>query len=374
MKKSQWLLALMLGLPIAYADPLDILKGAWDIILSKIGTLEFIGISGTVPFTRILIWILSFTLFFAVITGLGAAQQKPFGFFKRSQSIVVAAVLATISAVFLPASAILAVGAGWATAVALLLIGGPVFGYGYFIWKWPGKDQETRMTVIIKLILSMILFWILSAMANQLLLTAATDPSPSVIVTMGMFISWALFIVSLMIIWYLIKIFWVTSPTDKTRTEQEWGERGAAMREWAGKKWEGKEAEEKMSRKKDLTSPVRDYVIKAISGLSEVEDNLNDLKGDKARRQINDVQDNLRKAVRSSNMLLRNLEASDKEAVIKTINFMQVAQKELGNVKDKIPASINRRTEVKEILDAFETLRGSLGNVFKQLELLHSRK
>ena len=93
------------------------------------------------------------------------------------------------------------------------------------------------MTVIIKLILSMILFWILSAMANQLLLTAATDPSPSVIVTMGMFISWALFIVSLMIIWYLIKIFWVTSPTDKTRTEQEWGERGAAMREWAGKKW-----------------------------------------------------------------------------------------------------------------------------------------
>ena len=129
-----------------------------------------------------------------------------------------------------------------------------------------------------------------------------------------------------------------------------------------------------MSRKKDLTSPVRDYVIKAISGLSEVEDNLNDLKGDKVEAQINDVQDNLRKAVRSSNMLLRNLEASDKEAVIKTINFMQVAQKELGNVKDKIPASINRRTEVKEILDAFETLRGSLGNVFKQLELLHSRK
>ena len=103
MKKESVVISFdVIRLPIAYADPLDILKGAWDIILSKIGTLEFIGISGTVPFTRILIRILSFTLFFAVITGLGAAQQKPFGFFKRSQSIVVAAVLATISAVFLP--------------------------------------------------------------------------------------------------------------------------------------------------------------------------------------------------------------------------------------------------------------------------------
>ncbi|MEK6863374.1 MAG: hypothetical protein AABW53_01625 [Nanoarchaeota archaeon] len=374
MKKSWWLFALTLGIPAVYAGPLDVLEGAWQKFLS-VGSLSFIGISGTVPFTRILIWILSFTLFFAVITGLGAAQQKPFGFFKRSQAIVVAAVLATISAIFLPASAILAVGAGWATAVGLLLIGGPIFGFWYLIWKWPGKDQETKMTVIIKLILSMILFWILIAMANQLLLAAATDSSPPVIVTMGIFISWALFIVSLMIIWYIVKIFWVTTPEEKAKQEQEWGEKGAAVRgklkEWAGKK----EAEEQMDRKKDLTSPVKDYVIKAMSGLSEVEDSLNDLKGDKARKKIDEVQDNLRKAVRSCKLLLRNLEAGDREAVLKIINFLQAAQKEfLGDVKDKIPANINSRADIKAILDNFETLRGSLGNVFKQLEMLHSKK
>ena len=373
MKKSWWLFALTLGIPAVYAGPLDVLEGAWQKFLS-VGSLSFIGISGTVPFTRILIWILSFTLFFAVITGLGAAQQKPFGFFKRTQAIVVAAVLATISAIFLPASAILAVGAGWATAVGLLLIGGPVFGYWYLIWKWPGKDQETKMTVIIKLILSLILFWVLSAMNNEVKIVGPS-PSPSVAGTMAQFLSWALFIVSLMIIWYIVKIFWVTTPEEKAKQEQEWGEKGAAVRgklkEWAGKK----EVEEQMDRKKDLTSPVKDYVIKAMSGLSEVEDSLNDLKGDKAKRQIDEVQDNLRKAVRSCKLLLRNLEAGDREAVLKIINFLQAAQKEfLGDVKDKIPASINSRAEVKETLGHFETLRGSLGNVFKQLEILHSRK
>ncbi|MEK6853111.1 MAG: hypothetical protein AABX64_00310 [Nanoarchaeota archaeon] len=372
MKKSWWLLALMLGLPIAYAGPMDVLEGVWQKILSA-GDLSFIGISGTVPFTRILIWILCFTLFFAVASVLSTRKDGQI-LFKRTQAIVVAAVLATISAIFLPASAILAVGAGWATAVGLLLIGGPVFGYWYLIWKWPGKDQETKMTVIIKLILSLILFWVLSAMNNEVKIVGPS-PSPSVAGTMAQFLSWALFIVSLMIIWYIVKIFWVTTPEEKAKQEQEWGEKGAAVRgklkEWAGKK----EVEEQMDRKKDLTSPVKDYVIKAMSGLSEVEDSLNDLKGDKAKRQIDEVQDNLRKAVRSCKLLLRNLEAGDREAVLKIINFLQAAQKEfLGDVKDKIPASINSRAEVKETLGHFETLRGSLGNVFKQLEILHSRK
>lgn len=373
MKKSWWLLTLILGLPLAYAGPGEVLGGVWQKILSA-GNLDFIGISGTVPFTRILIWILTFTLFFAVITGMGAAQQKPFGFFKRNQAIIVSAVLATISAIFLPASAILAVGAGWATAIAFLLIGGPIFGFGYLIWKWPGKGKETRITVIIKLILSMLLFWILSAMNNEVKVVGPA-PSPSVVGSMANFLAWALYIVSLMIIWYVIKIFWVATPEERAKQEQEYGEKGAAMRELLSTKWKQKEAEEEMGRRKDLTSPVRDYVVKAMTGLGEVENSLHDLKGDKARRQIQEVQENIKKAIRSANMLLRNLEAEDRDDVVKVINFLQATQKGfLEEVKDKIPQTINSRVDIRDILDKFEELRGSLGNVFKQLEMLHARK
>ena len=91
MKKSWWLLALMLGLPIAYAVLMDVLEGVWQKILSA-GDLSFIGISGTVPFTRILIWILCFTLFFAVASVLSTRKDGQI-LFKRTQAIVVASSL-----------------------------------------------------------------------------------------------------------------------------------------------------------------------------------------------------------------------------------------------------------------------------------------
>ena len=172
----RWLLSLLLGLPIAYAGPLDILGNVWQKVLS-IGNLSFIGVSGTAAFTRILIWILVFTLFFAVITALGRGGEggrAPFSFFKRSQAMVVAAVLATISAIFLPVQAILAVGAGWATAVGLILIGAPGVGFAYLLWLVPGKGNETKFTVLVKLILTLILFWILSAMRNAVVIVGVS--------------------------------------------------------------------------------------------------------------------------------------------------------------------------------------------------------
>lgn len=163
---------LLLGLlsaPMALADLGQSFHNVFDRIV-VIGNLSFLGLPNDfvlLGVTRILIWILCFTLFFGVITAIGK-EKKALGFLSRSQGMVVAMVVATIAAVFLPPELLLATGAGWATAVAFILIGGPIVGIALLLWKIPWDGKETRGTVFLKLIICLLLFWILSVMRSQM--------------------------------------------------------------------------------------------------------------------------------------------------------------------------------------------------------------
>ena len=175
MKKMRMMLSLLslLSIPLVSADVItDTVSNVFNKILT-IGTLSFIGVSGVVPLTRILIGIFVFTIIFATITALGGGEdkQKPFSFFSRAQATLIAIIVAVITAIFLPPQVLLAAGTGWATIVALLIIGGPVVGLAYLLWSYPGKGKpETKKTVLLKLVLTMLLFWILSAMKNAAVL------------------------------------------------------------------------------------------------------------------------------------------------------------------------------------------------------------
>jgi len=172
--KKKWLmfsLPFLLSLPLVSAGITDTISSVFNKILS-IGTLSFLGVSGVVPLTRILIGIFVFTVIFATITALGGCGKgdMPFSFFNRAQATLIAAIIAIITAVFLPPQVLLTAGTGWATLIALFLIGGPVVGLAYLMITYPGKDQETKSTVLVKLVLCMLLFWILSAMKNAAVL------------------------------------------------------------------------------------------------------------------------------------------------------------------------------------------------------------
>ena len=167
MKKKWMLIGLLstLVIPTALADIGSTLQNVWFKILN-LGNLGFLGIpdgSLVVAFTRILIWIFMFTAFFALTTSL-SGSGKSLSFLKRNHALVISFVIATIAAVFLPAQVLLATGAGWATAIALLLIGGPIVGIAYLLYKIPGQGNETKFTVLVKLLLCLLMFWILSAM------------------------------------------------------------------------------------------------------------------------------------------------------------------------------------------------------------------
>ena len=167
--QKKWLLPLLflITVPAVLADVIGTLGNVWDGIIS-VGSLSALGLSDgsvIIGLTRLLIWILMFAVFFAAMTGIKA---PPFKFFSRGQAGVVAAVIATISAIFLPDAVLGATGVGWATAIALILIGGPIIGLAYLLMKIPEKGKETKWTVLIKLIICLLLFWILSAMKTHI--------------------------------------------------------------------------------------------------------------------------------------------------------------------------------------------------------------
>jgi len=171
MNKKWWILSALAALPLALADIGGTLSNVWYSILS-IGNLSWLGVSDgglVVSFTRILLGLLAFTLFFAVITvfggGKGDPKKAPLSFFNRNQAMIVSGILAIITAVFLPAEVILAIGSGWATALAFVILFGPVAGVGYLLWKFPfDGSPDTKATYFLKFILCLLLFWILSAM------------------------------------------------------------------------------------------------------------------------------------------------------------------------------------------------------------------
>lgn len=364
-----WLLTSLLALPLVAAQgPLEFIGGIWDKFLT-IGSLSFIGVSSVVPFTRILIWILTFALFFAVAAVLGKRKEGT-PLFSRSQSMIVAAVLATISAIFLPAAAILAVGAGWATAVGLILIGAPIVGLGYVLWKIPSDENgkslpDSKGTVLLKLLISMLLFWILSAM-NSSLQSQQDFGSATVAGTMANFIAWALYINSIMIIWYIIKFFF-TSSDGSEEADKRWQEGGKKMGKWLGKKMEAQKAQEEMGRRAQEVREPKSYLVDAIEDCKGLVNSLSvaspagrSAAVSKAEKHLKSLRKNLKKAVRSLRRLRRK-ERSQENARIYEIfdNLHTNAGVALVHAKNiSIPKS---SASDQEWRDAHAAIQGTAG-------------
>lgn len=171
MNKTWWITttSLALSLPFVAADIGTTFNNIWWKILS-VGNLSFLGFSdgsAVAALVRILVAILVFTVLFGLAIWQGAGLPRnnnagPLNFLNRGQAGVVAAIIAIISAIFIPAQILLATGAGWGTLIALILLGGPIVGFLYVIFTFP--EEETHTTIFLKIVLCIILYWVLTAM------------------------------------------------------------------------------------------------------------------------------------------------------------------------------------------------------------------
>lgn len=132
-----------------------------DKIIS-IGDLSWMGFPhGTVVIglTRLLIWLAIFTLFFALFTSVGSLSR----IFQRNHATVISFCLATITAIFIPAQALLAMGSSWALLISALIIGLPLGGICYVLFSGL-IPSDTRGQIFFKFVLVLLLGWILTAM------------------------------------------------------------------------------------------------------------------------------------------------------------------------------------------------------------------
>jgi hypothetical protein len=203
MKNKGILIGLLstLIIPSALADIGSTLQNVWFKILN-LGNLGFLGIpdgSLVVAFTRILIWIFIFAALFALTTSLGGSSGA-LSFLKRNHAMIISFVIATIASIFIPSQVILAVGAGWATAVALLLIGGPIVAIALLFWKLPNKPCPY---LFVKLLISLLILWILTAMKVHT--AKMTTVTGSVVYSVQSFIGYSITIMIIIAIYYFIR-------------------------------------------------------------------------------------------------------------------------------------------------------------------------
>jgi hypothetical protein len=167
MKKLGVLLGLLLSLPLAVAGPVDTFRQISGKFV-QFGNLSFLGLTDATVITslmRILVWFLVFTIFFAI-----SSNEHVVKIINKKFAMVISFIVATISAIFLSDALLKFIGSGAASLVAFILIGGPVVGVGYLLWKIPGKDNEEHTGhVFLKLCLCVFLLWILGSIKFHLM-------------------------------------------------------------------------------------------------------------------------------------------------------------------------------------------------------------
>lgn len=134
------------------------IKPIWDKIIT-VGQLHFLGSSDNalIGFMRILVAILVFALLFE------GGRLLPLG---RNAVIAVAAILAIMSAVFIPGNILAGIGGAYATVVAFVLIGIPIAGGGYALIAIPGTS---RGWIALRIAVILLLLWILISVKTHAL-------------------------------------------------------------------------------------------------------------------------------------------------------------------------------------------------------------
>jgi hypothetical protein len=154
--------------PVVFAVQQSILARAGNAVLD-FATLKFLNNNQDklAAFMRILVWILVFTVIYAVVGRLnntgGMAGAGGAAFFTRSMGITLAAVIATISSVFISPEILLGLGEAYGTIVAAIFVGGFTLAVWWALYRFFPNNlhMEGRMLYFCRVIVLILLILIL---------------------------------------------------------------------------------------------------------------------------------------------------------------------------------------------------------------------
>jgi len=272
-KKIGVLFFFLLTLPLIHADLGDTIKGAWESVLS-VGSLQFLGVTGdnaVVAFTRILIVIFVFAVLFGVLSGFGG-HAGPLSFLSRGQAGIVAGIIALVTGIFFPAAVLLALGTEWATLVALLLLGTPIFALFFLLYSLPDDSCSWRF---LKLIMALVLLWVIGAMQTHVLKLAGHAVT-AVVQAVQQFITWSWWITVLIAVYYLLRLLGCGEKKPRQKPDL------SGLWDWIKRKMKGDDDKDddegdeddkkkKKKRKRGVAKAHKfeEYLVKAVDVIKE---------------------------------------------------------------------------------------------------------
>jgi|WetSurMetagenome_2_1015567.scaffolds.fasta_scaffold621918_1 hypothetical protein len=167
MNKKLFLLALCSVLLISLmpavhaAQYKSIWAKAGDFLLNDVASLKWLDNDAEklAALIRICLWILIFTIIFAVT---GKLQPGGSALLTRNMGMVVAAVFATISTFLIPAGLLIALGEAYSTFFSAALIGILVLAVWYLLYKGPiGNMTDRKMQAAIRIAILLVIISIL---------------------------------------------------------------------------------------------------------------------------------------------------------------------------------------------------------------------
>lgn len=200
--------------------------------------------------------------------------------------------------------------------------------------------------------------------------------------TVSSFINYALFIVTIMIVWYVIKFFMVAPPTKEEREATLQGQReawGGAIKKAGEKQKVRKDEYEKkreQQRKRNLVSPAKLDIRRVIEAAEKAILHLDNTNLPKLRGRAMEAGEELHSLWTHLRMLRGKVEGGERQTVNNMITKVQAIQEIfLQNIKNTIPKEVGDEAtwhqRMKAVRDKLKEIRQSSGAVFEELEQFH---
>jgi len=195
--------------------------------------------------------------------------------------------------------------------------------------------------------------------------------------TINEFLDYALAIVGLLIIYYLGMILFYRDEAKKAKEEADLEERRGKFKEYVDEKIKYSKESKERNRKKDLVSPIRESLVRAIEKGEEIIIHLNDAKLGEIKSSAKAFDDKLKTTWHQLRALRRKLEGAERSEIEPLIGEIEAVQEEVKEaIKNHLPKTVNPTTwkaDVKPIRDVVTKARASCGNIFKKVETFYSK-
>lgn len=189
--------------------------------------------------------------------------------------------------------------------------------------------------------------------------------------SVNLFLDYALTIVGIMILYYIGKLIFHTTPEEEAEGE----ERRAGFKKYVTEKYKAMKEKEEKRHKKDLVSPAKSSLVKAIESCDQIIKELNTDRLTEIKASAKEVDEQIELAWRRLRKMRHKTEGAERDTVNQLVEQIEaIGDQFKQDFKDKLPKKINPinwKKQAPALQKVVANIRASCGLIFSKLEKYH---